>query len=196
MFFGATRRTRVRRFRLASDENEKKGARFSPASLKSRRLLVCTTPGGSREGTGAGTPERDLPEGNAGRGAREDALGVDHALVSVGDPRVAPARTRETRSRCSTFPVRPFRRRDQQRLMLVAARHGAHERTTVRRERHPERVVEKIDRFRSCVGAPRRTECGHGRTTSFRREMQTLVFARIRFHASSFSLVPVTPFHR
>jgi hypothetical protein len=26
--------------------------------------------------------------------------------------------------------------------------------------------------------------------------MQTLVFARIRFHASSFSLVPVTPFHR
>jgi hypothetical protein len=46
--------------------------------------------------------------------------------------------------------------------MLVATRHGAHERTTVRRERHPERVVEKNDRFLSCVGAPRRTECGHG----------------------------------
>ena len=99
--------------------------------------------------------------------------------------------------------------------MLVAARHGAHERTTVRRERHPERVVEKIDRFRWCVGAPLRTKCGRDDArTSFRRapkyaqkavligisgdfkserfhgfSMKTLVFARFRFHASFPKLV-------
>lgn len=100
---------------------------FQSRVPQSRRLLVCTTRIclEVRRGDRRGDPERDLPEGSAGSGTREDALGVDHALVSVGDPRVAPARTRETRSRCATFfPVRPFRRRGQQRLMLVAARHG------------------------------------------------------------------------
>ena len=120
------------------------------------RTTVKRTPVGIARGDRRGDAETRRFRGKGGcREPRRTPRGRSRVSLGRGFARRAPARTRETRSPCATFPSRgPFRRRGQQRLTLAVARHGAHERAAVRHERHPKRVVETIERVYSCVGAP------------------------------------------
>ena len=148
---------------------KKNGPVSVPRPSKSRRLLgshtvVCTPrmPGGSR-GQARGRRNAFFPRGTRVEGPARMPSGSITRLSRSGIRASRLARTYPRDAKpmlhfsCSTLPTPGSAAADARRRAS-----WPHERTTVRRERHPERVVEKNDRFLSCVGAPRRTECGHG----------------------------------
>ena len=179
---------------------KKNGPVSVPRPSKSRRLLgshtvVCTPrmPGGSR-GQARGRRNAIFPRGTRVEGPARMPSGSITRLSRSGIRASRLARTYPRDAKpmlhfsCSTLPTPGSAAADARRRAS-----WPHERTTVRRERHPERVVEKNDRFLSCVGAPRGVRSRQRRPrTSFRREIRSLCSMhsvdRETFKASPFAV--------
>ena len=137
-------------------------------------------------GTRSSRGERGL------RDPRGCPRGRSRACLGRGSARRARTYPRDAKPMlhfsCSTLPTPGSAAADARRRAS-----WPHERTTVRRERHPERVVEKNDRFLSSVGAPRGVRSRQRRPrTSFRREIRSLCSMhsvdRETFKASPFAV--------